>query len=83
MEIIPDINEQLRKEREPLYMSQDQRETLLQLFSTFSDRERQCYILYVSEQLSMQQIADKLGVTKAAVQSYINRARRKVEEVAS
>lgn len=81
IEIIPDITEQL--EREPLYMSQEQRMTLLQLFRTFSDRERQCYIMYEAEQLSMQQIADKLGVSKGTVQNYIKRAREKVESVAS
>ncbi|MCM3396468.1 RNA polymerase subunit sigma-70 [Oceanobacillus profundus] len=81
IEIIPDITEQL--EREPLYMDQEQRTALLQLFRSFSDRERQCYIMHEAEQLSFSQIALRLGVTKAAVQSYINRARKKVEEIAS
>ncbi|WP_405103079.1 sigma factor-like helix-turn-helix DNA-binding protein [Oceanobacillus sp. FSL H7-0719] len=83
MDILPDINEELRKERESLYMSQEQRTALMQLFRNFSDRERQCYIMYEAENLSMSKIADKLGVTKAAVQSYINRARKKVEDIAS
>ncbi|GGB26728.1 positive control factor [Lentibacillus populi] len=81
IEIIPDIAEQL--EREPLYMGQDQRQELLKLFRNFSDRERQCYIMYEAEQLSMSKIALKLGLSKATVQSYINRARKKVEEIAS
>jgi len=83
MDIIPDITEQLKKEREPLYMDRKQRQALIQLFRNFSDRERQCFIMYKAEQLSMQKIADYLGITKAAVQSYINRARKKVEEIAS
>lgn len=83
MEIIPDITGQLEKEREPLYMDRGQRQALIQLFKNFSDRERQCYLMYEAEQLSMGKIADKLNITKAAVQSYINRARSKVEEVAS
>lgn len=81
IEIIPDITEQL--EREPLYMNQEQRQTLIRLFRTFSVRERQCYIMYEAEQLSMQQIADKLGIKKRTVQQYIERARQKVENVAS
>ncbi|MFD1350160.1 sigma-70 family RNA polymerase sigma factor [Oceanobacillus caeni] len=81
IEIIPDIAEQM--EREPLYMSQEQRQALLKLFRNFSDRERQCYILYEAERLSMSKIALKLGLTKATVQSYINRARKKVEDIAS
>ncbi|MEK4303604.1 sigma factor-like helix-turn-helix DNA-binding protein [Oceanobacillus sp. FSL K6-0251] len=81
MEIIPDITEQI--EREPLYMSQEQRYQLLKLFRNFSDRERQCYIMYEAEQLSMQKIADRLGIKKSSVQMYIKRAKEKVLAVAS
>lgn len=83
MDIIPDITEQLEQEREPLYMSREQRVELLHLFRSFSDRERECFIMYEAEQMSMNQIAIKLNLTKATVQSYINRARNKVKEVAS
>lgn len=83
MDIIPDINEELRKEREPLYMSQEQRAVLKDVFGNFSNRERQCFIMYEAEQLSMQQIADRLGIKKRTVQQYIERAREKVERVAS
>jgi RNA polymerase sigma-70 factor (ECF subfamily) len=81
MDILPDINEELRKERKPLYMTAQQRYELLKLFETFSDRERQCYIMYVAEGLSMQKIADKLGLSKWTVRTYINRAKEKVEEI--
>lgn len=83
MDIIPDITEQLRTEREPLYMDQEQRQTLIQLFRNFSDRERQCYIMYEAEELSMQKIADRLGIKKRTVQQYIERARDKVKLIAS
>lgn len=83
MDIIPDITEQLREEREPLYMSQEQRTTLLQLFRNFSNRERQCYIMYEAEGLSMQKIADRLDIKKRTVQQYIDRAREKVGKIAS
>lgn len=83
MDILPDINEELRKEREPLYMSREQRVALIQLFKNFSDRERQCYVMYTAEGLSMQKIADRLGIKKRTVQQYIERAREKVEMVAS
>lgn len=83
MDIIPDITEQLRKEREPLYMDQEQRQALMQLFRNFSDRERQCYIMHVAEGLSMQKIADKLGLSKWTVRTYIDRAKEKVEKIAA
>ena len=81
MDIIPDITEQL--EREPLYMDQEQKQTLLRLFTTFSDRERQCFIMHKAENLSMQKIADRLGIKKSTVQQYIERAREKVDMIVS
>lgn len=83
MDILPDINEELRKEREPLYMSREERKALLKIIHNFSERERQCYIMYEAERLSMQQIADLLGLSKGTVQMYIKRARQKVETIAS
>ena len=83
MDIIPDITEQLRLEREPLYLNQEQRQTLILLFRKLSDRERQCFIMYEAEQLSMQQIANRLGIKKSTVQQYIERAREKVKLIAS
>lgn len=81
MDVIPDITEQMERER--LYMGGDQRRTLLQLFRRFSERERECYVLHEAEQLSMQKIADKLGLKKRTVQQYIERAREKVSLIAS
>lgn len=81
MDILPDITEQLEKEREPLYMDREQRRTLIQLFRSFSDRERQCYVMYEAEQMSMQQIADKLEISKWTVRTYIDRAKDKVKEI--
>ena len=81
MDIIPDMNEESRKELESLYMSQGQRTALLQLFYSFSDRERQCYIMHAAEGLSMQKIADRLGLSKWTVRTYIDRAKEKVEEI--
>lgn len=83
MEIIPDINKELRKEREPLYMDRRQRKALINLFNRFSERERQCFLMYEAEKLSMQEIADRLEISKGTVQTYINRAKSKVEEIAS
>lgn len=83
MDIIPDINEELRKEREPLYMSQEQRRVTLELLRSFSNRERQCYIMYEAERLSMQEIADRLNLKKRTVQQYIERAREKVKKISA
>src|SRR5690625_519146 len=83
MDILPDINEELRKEREPLYLSREQRRLLLNLIRSFSNRERQCFIMYEAEGLSMQKIADRLGISKETVQTYINRAKKKIDLIVS
>lgn len=81
MDIIPDITEELKKEREPLYMDREQRHALIKLFERFSDRERQCFLMYEAEGLSMQKIADKLEISKWTVRTYIDRAKEKVKEI--
>lgn len=83
MEIIPDITDQLETEREPLRLTAKQRRDLLRLFKNLSERERQCFVMHEAEQLSMQKIADRLGIKKRTVQQYIERARKKVELIAS
>lgn len=67
MDVIPDITEQLEKEREPLYMDREQRQALIQLFRNLSDRKRECYVMHEAEQLSMQKIAYSLGIKKRTV----------------
>lgn len=83
MDIIPDITEELRREREPFYMDRGQRQALIKLFERFSDRERQCFLMYEAEKLSMQKIADRLGISKGTVQMYIKRAKDKVKIIIS
>ncbi|HLR69442.1 MAG TPA: sigma-70 family RNA polymerase sigma factor [Virgibacillus sp.] len=78
MDILPDINEELRKEREPLYMSREQRQAFIDVIEKLSTRERQCFIMHVAEQLSMSEIAEKLNIKKRTVQQYIERAREKI-----
>jgi len=82
MDILPDIHEEMRAERGRLYMSQEQRTALIHLFRSFSERERQCFVMYEAEKLSMAKIADRLGLKKRTVQQYIERAREKVKLVA-
>lgn len=83
VETIPDIVEELGidiNERR-LEMDTEMKILLTDVFVSMSHRERECFILHSAEGLSMGQIAKRLGVSKATVQSYINRARKKVEEI--
>lgn len=81
MDIFPDITTELKKERKPFYMSREQKQAIMKLFKEFSEREKQCFIMYEGEQLSMQQIANRLGISKSSVQMYIKRAKEKITEI--
>lgn len=80
MEFIPDITDQLTTNDEPLYLSEQKKKALINIISSFSLRERQCYILYATQGLSMAKIAEMLNLKKRTVQQYIERARKKVEQ---
>jgi RNA polymerase sigma factor (sigma-70 family) len=47
---------------------------------TLSKREREVFILYHTEGLSLQKIADLLGIEKGSAQKYFERAEKKIEE---
>src|SRR5699024_10275683 len=64
MDILPDLTEQLEKEREPLTMTDEQQQIILKLFNNLSDRERDCFLLHVAQNMSMQEVADELGISK-------------------
>ncbi len=81
MEILPDITDQLKGEREPLNLTKEQKNVIYMLFDTWTDRERDCFILHIAEDKSMQEVADTLQISKSSVQMYINRAKEKVESV--
>ncbi|WP_078379146.1 sigma-70 family RNA polymerase sigma factor [Sutcliffiella halmapala] len=81
MDILPDITDQLDDINDrKLYIPQEQKKALISILSSFSLRERQCYILHVAQGMSMQEIADEFGLKKRTVQQYIERARKKVEQ---
>lgn len=80
MDIIPDITEQLEEDHKHLYISKEERMILADIFSSMSQRERQCYVLHEGQGMSMGRIADEIGLKKRTVQQYIERARKKVTE---
>lgn len=84
MDLIPDIERQLREENDinkrHLFMTKEEKIILGDILSSFSLRERQCYILHEGQKMSMSKIAETLGVSKSAVQYYIRMARKKVSE---
>ncbi|WP_432355298.1 sigma-70 family RNA polymerase sigma factor [Sporosarcina sp. A2] len=84
MDLIPDIQEQLQDMgAKQLYMTQEEKMILSQIFGEMSLRERQCYILHVGQKMSMGRIAEEMGVSKGTVQGYLKRAEKKVREKVS
>jgi len=78
MDIIPDITEQLRGGAgRTVY------ESGAETIASETVPERQCYVMYEEEGLSMAEISAKLGICKATVQVYIKRVREKVVMIAS
>lgn len=83
IDLIPDIAEQLEENdinKKHLFMSREEKVILADILSSFSLRERQCYILHIGQKKSMSEIAYELGVSKSMVQQSIRRAKNKVEE---
>lgn len=81
MDLIPDIQEQLQDMgAKQLYMTQEEKMILSQIFGAMSLRERQCYILHVGQKMSMSEIGRELGVSKSMVQQSIRRAKNKVAQ---
>lgn len=80
MDLIPDIRDELQSDGPPpLSLSVDDKEKLSRIFSALSPRERQCYILEKAQRMSRAQIALELGIAKSTVQTYVERAIKKVE----
>lgn len=81
MDILPDINEQITSEREPLFLTSDEKRIIVKIFKVLSDRERDCFILHEAKGLSMSQVGNKLGIAKTTVQNHVENARIKIENV--
>lgn len=83
MDFIPDITDQLNINDHQLRLSPHQRIKITNILASLSTRERQCYLLHTTQQLSMAEIADETGIKKRTVQQYIERARVKVKNIVS
>lgn len=81
---LPDLEKELREandiNKKHLFMTREEKMILADILSSFSLRERQCYLLHEAQRMSMNDIAENLGISKGTVSIYIKRARLKVEE---
>src|SRR5690625_1061034 len=76
LQTIPDI---LDAAEEPCEITDDQKNTLVEIFKVLSDRERECFLLHIRQGWSMQGITVELRISKATVQTYIEQDNDKIE----
>lgn len=81
MDIIPDISEQLKEEREELKITEEKRHIIKEVFKVLSNRERDCVILHIAHGYSMSETGEMLNINKSTVNTHIIRARQKIERV--
>jgi len=73
-----DLFPSLEIEPEHQEISNKDKKAVIDILVDLSVRERQCYVLHNAYEMSMADIADELGISKSAVQTFLARANRKV-----
>jgi RNA polymerase sigma factor (sigma-70 family) len=61
-------------------IGETERLKLVDALLALSDRERTCFLLHMAQGLTLQEISSKLGVSRATVQDYVNRAKGKIKQ---
>ncbi|WP_117168861.1 sigma-70 family RNA polymerase sigma factor [Paraliobacillus sediminis] len=74
VDLIPSLDIQ-PKDRE---LSEEEKREIYNLLLDLSNRERQCYLLHFAQGYSMQQIAGELNIKKPSVQTFVDRAKKKI-----
>lgn len=69
----------LQVEAIPGELTEEEKRRVTDVLCTLSYRERHCFILNVSYGLSYNEIAGEMKLTKASVQHYVNRAKKKIK----
>jgi RNA polymerase sigma factor (sigma-70 family) len=67
-------------EPDEVEITHERKRQLVNVLLKMSKRERQCYLLHMAQGLSLAEIAKELNVSKASIQTHINRARGKVQQ---
>ncbi|GEN30249.1 RNA polymerase sigma-70 factor (ECF subfamily) [Cerasibacillus quisquiliarum] len=78
LDIVPDSLKEDDNE-----LTNEEKELVADILLVLSPRERQCYLLHFVNQLSFEEIADELKLSKGTIQSYIERAKAKIKNKVS
>lgn len=75
LDVVPESTQQ----ESPRELTEKEKELVTNVLIELSWRERQCYLLHYANRRTFQEISDELGITKSAVQTYMERARKKID----
>lgn len=74
MEMFPSLD----IEPEERTLHEEEKRALHDILIELSHRERQCYLLHMANGHSMSQVSEILGIKKSSVQTFIQRAKKKI-----
>lgn len=60
-------------------LSNEDKKAIIDVLTYLSVRERQCFVLHKAYSMSMAEIGKEIGISKSAVQKYIDRATNKIK----
>lgn len=69
----------VERDRSSRDLTEDERFRIEEAMRDLSERERQCYMLHVVDGMTFEEISRELHVGRSSVQTYIERAREKIE----
>lgn len=78
----PDIFPSLDLEAPEKPLDDRDKRRLVDILWNLSARERQCYLMHMSYGMSYAEIAREINVSRASVQKFIERARKKIKLIA-
>lgn len=62
----------------PRELTETEKKAIMKVLMILSYRERQCFLMYMAQGWSLQEIADELNISKSSVQKYVERAKNKI-----
>lgn len=70
---------ELLEELRPVQISDVERNKLVRVLLTLTERERTCFLLHMAQGLTQDQIASMLELSRSSVRKFIDRAKNKVQ----
>gem|GEM_PF-2816373 len=64
-------------------ISESRKRAVMQVIQHLTERQLTCYLLHTAHMRSMQEIADELGIAKSTVQEHLDKAEKKIKNIAA